>query len=56
MTLKELHILPIREVIEDMDISSLKIFTDDDGNVIGIEIKYIPVDNKKEVEKKGFRK
>lgn len=56
MTLKELQSLPIKEAINDMDISSLKIFNDEDGNVIGIEIKYIPVDNKKEVEKKGFRK
>lgn len=50
MTLKELQSLPIKEVINDMDISSLKIFNDEDGNIIGIEIKYVP----KEVEKKGF--
>lgn len=27
-----------------------KFFNDEDGNIIGIEIKYVP----KEVEKKGF--
>ena len=40
MSLRELYQMPIKDVLEKMEIADLKIHTDDDGMVRTIEIKY----------------
>lgn len=54
MKLNEVYSKPIKEVIEALDLSDMKVHTDDCGNVKAIELKYtekqpepyrIPADN-----------
>ena len=40
MSLRELYQMPIKDVLEKMEIADLKIHTDDVGMVRSIEIKY----------------
>ena len=40
MTLKDLHSKPLSEIIEKMDMVDLKVHSDNNGNIINIEIKY----------------
>ena len=40
MTLKDLHSKPLSEIIEKMDMVDLKVHSDNNGNIINIEINY----------------
>lgn len=40
MKLSEIYVKPLREVLECMELSEMKVHTDDDGNVKTIELKY----------------
>lgn len=40
MKLNEVYIKPLKEVIEDMELSDMDVHSDDNGNVKSIELKY----------------
>lgn len=40
MKLNEVYSKPIKEVVETMELSDMKVHTDDNGNVKTIELKY----------------
>lgn len=40
MKLKDVYNKPMKEVIEALELSDMKVHTDDDGNVMTIELKY----------------
>ena len=40
MKLNEVYSKPLKEVIEMLELSDMKVHTDDDGNVKAIELKY----------------
>ncbi len=40
MKLNEVYSKPIKEVIEALELSDMKVHTDDNGNVKAIELKY----------------
>lgn len=42
MKLNDAYAKPLKEVVEQMDLASMKVFTDDDGNIEAIELKYEP--------------
>lgn len=40
MKLNEVYAKPLKEVIEALELSDLKVHTDDSGNVKSVELKY----------------
>lgn len=42
MKLNDVYTKPLKEVVEQMDLASMKVYTDDDGNIEAIELKYEP--------------
>ena len=40
MKLNEVYSKPLKEVIEELELSKVEIYTEDDGNVKAIELKY----------------
>lgn len=50
MKLNEVYSKPLKEVIEKMDLSDMKVHTDDNGNVKSIELKYTPAELDKPIQ------
>lgn len=42
MKLNDVYTKPLKEVVEQMDLASMKVYTDDDGNIEDIDLKYNP--------------
>lgn len=40
MKLNDIYSKPLREVIETLNLSEMKVHTDDDGNIKAVELKY----------------
>ena len=50
MKLCEIYSKPLKEVIEKMELSDMKVHADDNGNVKAIELKYTEKEPEKEVK------
>lgn len=47
MKLSDFTSKPLNEALSEMELKDLKIHTDDDGNVRGVEVVYTPKEDKK---------
>lgn len=54
MKLNELYNKPIKEVIEELEFTDMKVHTDDNGNVRSVELKYENSTEKREKEENGY--
>lgn len=51
MKLDEVYSKPLKEVIEELELSNIEIHTDNDGTIKEIELKYTEKESKPESEK-----
>lgn len=50
MNLNDFQQKNLKEVVEQMDLKDLKVHMNDTGNIVAIELKYIPKDVNKEID------
>lgn len=48
MKLNDVYTKPLKDVVEELNLTDMKVHTDDDGEVRSIELKYEPKMNRSE--------
>lgn len=49
MKLNDVYTKPLKDVVEELNLTDMKVHTDDDGEVRSIELKYEPIASRKEL-------